>query len=131
MRKRNYTDLGKKLGLGAYVLMMLLVVSFMGWFLFGFAVQGVAEFGMATKQIRVEKMDARGGGNNNRRNFIYTTERELFIVRDSLLDWKWDSEQTYHDMYVGHCYEVQYRSVRKPLFDLFPNIVYAREIPCQ
>jgi hypothetical protein len=51
-----------------------------------------------------------------------------YNVNNSFWYWKWNSIEDWHKMEMGDVIHVKYYGYRIPIFGMFPNIVYSRNI---
>lgn len=51
-----------------------------------------------------------------------------YNVNNSFWYWKWNSIEDWHNIKIGDTISVKYYGYRIPLFGMFPNIVYSRNI---
>ena len=51
-----------------------------------------------------------------------------YNINNSFWYWKWNSIEDWHNINTGDVLNVKYYGFRIPLFGVFPNIVYSRDI---
>ncbi len=72
-----------------------------------------------------ERANTKGGGYY----LVFTGQKGVMEISDSLWFWRWDSSDLYGKLKVGEYYYVKTEWFRFGLFSMYPNILEAEHLP--
>lgn len=121
MNRNSDNGLAVLIGLGVVLVFCLVIGSFV--------VSAVSASHTSTMTCTVADKDRvskpNGGGSDMR---IYTSDCDVLVVADSLLDARFDAASLYNKITAGKRYRFDVRGDRIPILSMFPNIITATEV---
>ena len=111
----------------------LLTIVIVGLLLVGVLFSAIAHMERGTVRFEVQGRERvlSDKGNRVESKYLVFTNRETFEVTDSLLEWRFNSSDTYGRLEEGKCFVGEAYGWRVPLLSMYRNLVKVEEITCQ